>query len=581
MKSKEEEEEEDGGGEEGQKGKNFIEKLRRRAVSVGHRSVSRPPSTPTRITFNPNTNPSSSSRKLAASLWEFYQYHDLDHQIPPLAKMHRPPYSSGGDPSNRRLRHGHGKAVIRDNGGLDLTDDQPESAGSIRKQIGQMLMKHHQLTQRNDHDALQPLSPASSLEVASYNGAITPGSSLELRGRRRRGAGEANYNLKTSTELLKVLNRIWTLEEQHSANISLIKSLKSELAHSRARIKELLRCQQADRHEMDDLVKQLAEEKLSKETKERDRLTSAVQSLEEERKLRRRSESLHRKLARELSEVKSTLSSCVDEIERGSKDKKMLERLCDEFARGIKSYEREVHGLKQKLDKSWEGWGEEDQMVLCIAETWLDERIQSGEEGSVLEKLELEIEAFLESKQKLSGDEIRKNRRSSLESAPFNAMSAPIQEVDSEEEEDSNCFELKKDVAKTQLGDGTEKLDVMSSEKPMRRRSQSPSSLQVKFEDQMAWAMSRNEKKSEKEKNNVVGEMIRTHRRLLSETQGIDEGSCSYQPSRRAESPIRHWNPRAMTSDLTAQGVKDNTLKAKLSEARTKTSRPRIRLFKG
>lgn len=580
MKSKEEEgEEEEDEGREGQKGKSFIEKLRRRAVSVGHRRVFRSPSTPAHISFNPN-NPSSSSkfasssRKLAASLWEFYQYYDQDHEIPPLAKMHRAPYSSGGDPSNRRLRHDHGKSAVRDNGALDLSDDQPESAGSIRKQIGQMLMKHHQLTQRNDHP-LQPLSPASSLEVAPYNGAITPGSSLDLHGRRR--AGEPNYNnLKTSTELLKVLNRIWTLEEQHSANISLIKALKSELAHARARIKELLRCQQADRREMDELVKQLAEEKLSKDTKERDRLSSAVQSLEEERKLRRRSESLQRKLARELSEVKSTLSHCVDEMERGSKSKKMLERLCDEFARGIKSYEREVHGLKQKVDKSWEGWGEEDQMVLCIAETWLDERIQSGEEGSVLEKLELEIEAFLESKQKLSGNEVPKNRRSSLESAPFNAMSAPIQEVDSEEEEeDSNCFELKKH--------GTVET----------RRSQSPSSLQVKFEDQMAWAMSNNEKKNkkksrdieaekgEKERNNVVGEMIRTHRRLLSETQGMDEGSCSYQPSRRAESPIRHWNPRAMTSDLTAQGVKDNTLKAKLSEARTKSSRPRIRLFKG
>ncbi|KAF8109742.1 hypothetical protein N665_0092s0014 [Sinapis alba] len=578
MKSKEEEEED--GEEEGQKGKTFIEKLRRRAVSVGHRSIFGLPSTPTRITFNPN-NPSfsSSSRKLAASLWEFYQYYDQDHRIPPVAKMHRPPYSSGVDPSNRRLRHGHGKTAIRDNG-LDLTDDQPESAGSIRKQIGQMLMKHHQLSQRNDH-ALHPLSPSSSLEVAPYNAAVTPGSSLELGGRRR--AGEPNYNLKTSTELLKVLNRIWSLEEQHSANISLIKALKSELAHSRARIKELLRCQQADRREMDDLVKQLAEEKLSKETKERDRLSSAVQQLEEERKLRRRSESLHRKLARELSEVKSTLSSCVNEMERGTKSKKMLERLCDEFAKGIKSYEREIHGLKQKLDKNWEGWDEEDQMVLCIAETWLDERIQSGDDGSVLEKLELEIEAFLKSKQKLSSSEIPKNRRrSSLESAPFNAMSAPIQEVDSEEEEeDSNCFELKKHGSDVAKPDGTAEPELLT------RRSQSPSSLQVKFEDQMAWAMSNNEKKSraieadksEKEKNNVVGEVIRTHRRLLSE--GVDEGSCSYLPSRRAESPIRHWNPRAMTSDLTAQGVKDNTLKAKLSEARTKSSRPRIRLFKG
>ncbi|KFK36589.1 hypothetical protein AALP_AA4G143400 [Arabis alpina] len=602
MKSKEEEEEEEedgGGGEEGQKGKDFIEKLKRRAVFVGHRSIFRRLSTPAHISFNPNNSSfSSSSRKLAASLWEFYQYYDEeDHhhyetRTPPsAAKMHRAPFTSAG-PSNRRLRHRHG------HGNLDLSDDQPESAGSMRRQIGQMLMKHHQLVDRNDH-ALQPVSPTSydsSLEVAPYKGAVTPGSSLAFRGRRR--AGEPNNNLKTSTELLKVLNRIWSLEEQHSANISLIKALKTELAHSRGRIKELLKCQQADRRDMNDLAKQLAEEKLSKETKEvHDQLSSAVQSLEDERKLRKRSENLHRKLARELSEVKSTLSNCVKEIENGTKSKKTLERLCDEFAKGIKSYEREIHGLKQKFDKNWEGWDEKDQMLLCIAESWLDERIQSSD-GSVLEKLEFEIETFLKSKQHADSNEIAKNRRSSLESVPFNAMSAPIWEVDREEEEESgasesNCFELKKhgsDVAKPPLSNETEKPELPKQ----RRRSQSPSSLQVKFEDQMAWAMSSNEKnksraieikpetdKSTKETNNVVGEMIRTHRRLLSETRGIDEASCSY-PSRRRESPIRQWNPRTITPDFIAsesstapQGVKDNTLKAKLSEARTKSSRPR------
>lgn len=126
-------EEEGGEEEEGQKGKRLIEKLRRRAVfgAVGHRSVFRRPSTPAHISFDPN-NPSSSSkfppssRKLAASLWEFYQYYDQDHHHeippPPSAKMHRAPYGSA-DTSNRRLRHGHGKAVVRDNG-LDLTDGQ-------------------------------------------------------------------------------------------------------------------------------------------------------------------------------------------------------------------------------------------------------------------------------------------------------------------------------------------------------------------------------------------------------------------------------------------------------------------------
>lgn len=56
----------------------------------------------------------------------------------------------------------------------------------------------------------------------------------------------------------------------------------------------------------------------------------------------------------------------------------------------------------------------------------------------------------------------------------------------------------------------------------------------------MAWVMFNNEKKNkkkfrdievekgEKERNNVVGEMIRIYRRLLLEIQGMDEGFCSY-----------------------------------------------------
>ncbi|KAK7247080.1 hypothetical protein RIF29_41957 [Crotalaria pallida] len=53
-------------------------------------------------------------------------------------------------------------------------------------------------------------------------------------------------------------------------------------------------------------MKQIVEDKLVRKSKEQDRLHAAVQSvrdeLEDEMKLRKRSESVHRKLARELSE---------------------------------------------------------------------------------------------------------------------------------------------------------------------------------------------------------------------------------------------------------------------------------------
>ncbi|KAF2603229.1 hypothetical protein F2Q70_00027447 [Brassica cretica] len=251
---------------ERQKVERLVEKLKNYTTTTKNNNNGDGPSTPVHVSFSGSSklfSPSDvvSSRKLAAAFWEFHHYYcyqeeDRSFFSPPpaAAEMHR--------------RQRHGKAVVKENG-LDLSqflrdpspDHQPESAGSLRRQIGQVLMKHHQSLERNNH-ALQPVSPASygsSLEVAPYNKAVTPSSSLEFRGRQSR---EPQYNLKTSTELLKVLNRIWSLEEQHAANISLIKSLKTELAHSRVRIKELLRYQQADRHELNGVVKQLAEENL-------------------------------------------------------------------------------------------------------------------------------------------------------------------------------------------------------------------------------------------------------------------------------------------------------------------------------
>lgn len=76
-------------------------------------------------------------------------------------------------------------------------------------------------------------------------------------------------------------------------------------------------------------------------------LQSVSVELEDERKLRRRSESLHRKLAKALCEVKSSLSNTLKDLDRERKSCKLLENICDEFTLGIKDYEQEVHGLKQ------------------------------------------------------------------------------------------------------------------------------------------------------------------------------------------------------------------------------------------
>lgn len=93
-----------------------------------------------------------------------------------------------------------------------------------------------------------------------------------------------------------------------------------ELDHCRSQKQELLKEKQTNRQEIDDLMKQVAEDKAVRQNKERCRIKAVIQSaleeLEDERKLRKHSESLHRKLAPEFSEVKSAFSNALEELKR-------------------------------------------------------------------------------------------------------------------------------------------------------------------------------------------------------------------------------------------------------------------------
>uniref|UniRef100_A0A5B7AJ52 Uncharacterized protein n=1 Tax=Davidia involucrata TaxID=16924 RepID=A0A5B7AJ52_DAVIN len=609
--------------------------------------------------------PPVSARKLAATLWELhhYQYHL------PFSKMHHG--VTGPPPRLRRLHHHH---LYKDKG-LHLPDpspsspDLPGSASSLRRHVAASLMQHHRSIERSNH-ALQPVSPASygsSMEVAPYNPAVTPTSSVDFKGR----IGETGYNLKTSTELLKVLNRIWSLEEQHASNMSLVKALKKELDHARARIRELVRDQQADRNELDDLMKQIAEDKLIRKNKEQDRISAAIQSvrdeLEDERKLRKRSEGLHRKLARELYEEKTCLANALKELERERKSQKLLEDLCDEFAWGIRDYELEVHALKQRSDKDWPDRVDRDRLILHISESWLDERMQMklresqyglGEKNSIVDKLSSEIETFLQAKQNgnlKSNDNLvpwgPNFRRSSLESIPLNvAVSAP-QDVGDEEDSassDSHCFELNKTCSGDLKphGEEAEENHVVETVKPNHTKKKlashetikgrNPTSLPVKFEEQMARAMSCSEtitqvvdaeqrktgegnpveisisRKSEiceateegnyerkskpdgthgSNSNYVIDNLIRSQF-LLSEPGNMHPEneygvvSCGNSTWRSNASPVRQWTARLPSQDLDISetsskltpDLKENSLKAKLLEARTRGQRSRSRL---
>lgn len=650
------------GGERGWKKQEFMGEKLKQGILVGKRGGHSTPSPKWRVNFAHEdgedkkqhfltlpTTKTVSARKLAANLWE----------ILPLANMNK----GGGS----RHHHQHHKEMgfevpTHMDGPPHNPPQQQASTSSLRRQVAASMIQHHQLIERNGH-VLQPVSPASyssSLEVAPYNPAVTPTSSLDYKG----GNGESSYNLKTSTELLKVLNRIWNLEEQHASNISLVKAAKRERDNFRAQIKKLLLEKQTDRQEMNELMKQVVGEKFVRKNKEQDRIKAAVQSLrdelENERKLRKHSESLHRKLAKELADVKYSFSGSLKEREKERKAQSLLEDLCDEFAKGIRDYEHEVRSMRHKLDKDHIGRENPDRLVLHISESWLDERMQLklaearndlGERSTIVEKLSFEIETFLQARRSVglrkhgnfSQSELKEScsRQHSLESFPLNeAVSAPQNAADEEEsiDNDSHCFELNKRAGgqqsngnSKQHGDNDSKgvvIEEMVKPNPVKKRvglglsikGRKQPSLQVQFKEHMVRAMSCNGNKTQfadAEKEGSEGENFaainksqkfempevttredlpeRNNERVGShgpksflslEGEKIHpehnsrEDSCGQSVFTGHASPVQQCKltsspePKVSESSLKVpQGLKENTLKSKLLEARLEARR--------
>ncbi|GLJ44892.1 hypothetical protein SUGI_0944970 [Cryptomeria japonica] len=397
-----------------------------------------------------------SARKLAANLWELQEI----------------PVISGGMKKSGRLSG-------RDGGGKDRSQllqlpshlaDPPHSPrlqvapsnGSLRKQIAFSLIQQQGSIDRNG-GALQPLSPAScssSVEVGAHNQAITPTSSLDLKIRPR----ESGYSLATSTELLKVLNRIWSLEEQHSSSMSLVTALRVELDHARARVQELMQEQKADRHQIDNLIKRIADEKMVWKSKEQDKIRAAVQSvreeLEDERKLRRRSESLHRKLAREIAEIKTAFAKALQDMERDRKSRELMEDFCDELTKEILEDNLEADDEKEE-SASVRKEAASGQQILQLAEIWREERIQMklaearfdpDEKNEIIDRLRTELESFLKAKRannfrnemQYQKDDRHTDmfRRQSLESMHLNGTVSAPQDAGDEDSADSDLRSL-------------------------------------------------------------------------------------------------------------------------------------------
>ncbi|OAY62213.1 uncharacterized protein At5g41620 isoform X2 [Manihot esculenta] len=598
-------EREEKGVERGGKGKKQQElegreKFKRGIVLIGKRAGPSTPSSTWRLEFsslsgnssnNPvkeflNTTTSLSARKLCANLWE----------VQPQLQLSPPKMTKNIAPRGARRRH------HKANKPLELVDppnNSPDQANTrpSRTHAAQSWTQHHGSLNRNS-PALQPLSSVGfggPMEVAPCNP--------------KRSTSPLDFKGRTSTELIKVVNRIWSLEEQQACNLSLLKSLKTELDHSGSQIKELLKEKQANKREMDDLMKQVAEDKVVRKNEEHDRIKAVIQpaqeELEDERKLRKHSESLHRKLAREFSEVKSAFSNALKELERERKARVLLENLCDEFAKGIRGYEQEVRSLRSKPDRNHVNT---DRLVLHISEAWLDERMQIkiaearndlAEKNTIVDKLGLDIEIFLQARH---SNELKKggnfvdeaiNNAARRESFPLNeAVSAPRDAADEEDSIDSNshCIEVNRRTGKEQHTGSS------------RRRVNSSSEIRfeeiVNLDATKRLAGSRENSKgrvlhARLKSNDVADTLVRNHS-LSSEGDKIHpegdlkEDACGEAVFAGHASPVQQWKSKlespefdkSESSLLLPRGIKENTLKAKLLEARLESQKSRSRMSK-
>ncbi|KAL3729388.1 hypothetical protein ACJRO7_026496 [Eucalyptus globulus] len=136
-----------------------------------------------------------------------------------------------------------------------------------------------------------------------------------------------------------------------------------------------------------------------------------AEEVDVEKKLRRQTERLNKKLGQELAGMKSSLSKAMKELESEKRAKEILEQVCDELARGIGEDRAQVEELKRESAKVLEEV-EKEREILQLADVLRQERVQTKlseakyhfeEKNAAVEKLRAQLEARMRSK--MSKDE--------------------------------------------------------------------------------------------------------------------------------------------------------------------------------
>lgn len=349
------------------------------------------PSAASRISESSRQQGPVSARKLANALWE-------------LNKIPSPRFSE--DLSTRRSKKTPKSRPHRlsDPSHSPESERSERSRSSIHRIIMPVAMQRVRGKEHNHRASDLPKS-SSLMEVDAHSQGLTPTSSIAGTKTRLK---DLRNGLTSSKELLKLLSRIWGLEDQHSYGVSILSALRVELDRSRSQVGQLIQEQRLDHNEISCLKKRFMEEKSSWKMKEQDRIQSAVHSiieeLESEKKSRRRAERLNKKLGVELADTRATLAKAVKELESERRSREIVEQICNEVVRGIGEDKAEVEHLKRESAKVREELEKEREM-LHLADEWREERVQMKlleakvqfeEKNAAVDQLRDELEAFLE-----------------------------------------------------------------------------------------------------------------------------------------------------------------------------------------
>ncbi|CAK8544120.1 unnamed protein product [Lathyrus sativus] len=411
----------------------------KRAILVGKRGgsttpvptwkllSSRSPAAAMRIVESPKYPPSLqsgsksrqvpvSARKLAATLWEMNEIPSPSvKEMRDNGKMKKEGKSKDRVSTVRSIRSGSLPPHLSD------PSHSPPSERMDRSGIG----NRHRRTPSNSHrmritehhvGPLDSLSNASVMEIEPRSRAQTPASSIVGVKPRLKDVSNA---LTTSKELLKIISRMWGHEDRPSSSMSLISALHAELERARLQVNQHIQEQRSDQNEVNYVIKCFAEEKAAWKSKEREVVEAAIESvageLDVERKLRRRLESLNKKLGRELAETKASLLKVVKELETEKRAREIIEKVCDELARDVDEDKSKIEKQRRVSTKACQEVEREKEMMQ-LTDMLREERAQKKlsvakyqheEKNAAVDMLRNQLEAFLGNKQ------IREKGRSS------------------------------------------------------------------------------------------------------------------------------------------------------------------------